>query len=121
LGVVDSHEFLVVMVTAPAEAAAPIARALVERKLAACVNLLPGVRSIYRWKGEVEEADEVVLLIKTRSGAIPAMTELLEETHPHENFELLALPIEHAPIAYLNWLLDSVEVEEEEEREWFMH
>ena len=119
---VDSHEFLVVMVTAPAEAAEAIARALVERRLAACVNLLPGVHSIYRWKGAVEAADEVVLLIKTRSGAVPAISELMEETHPHENFELIALPIEHGTVTYLNWLLDSVDApEEEEEREWFMH
>jgi periplasmic divalent cation tolerance protein len=78
-----------------------IARALVERRLAACVNLLPPVRSIYRWQGAVEEADETLLIVKTVPEQVEAMTALLREVHPYENFELVALPVTAGSAPYL--------------------
>jgi periplasmic divalent cation tolerance protein len=91
-----------------AEDAERIARALVERRLAACVNVVPGVVSIYRWKGEVCRDGERLLVIKTRSAKLEALRETLVEIHPYELPELVALPIEGGHEPYLSWLDDSV-------------
>ena len=84
--------------------AAKIARHLVDARLAACVNIVPGARSIYRWKGAIEEAGELVLLIKTRRDLFPQLQAELEKIHPYEVPELIALPIVDGSEAYLGWL-----------------
>jgi len=81
-----------------------IASTLVEERLAACVTLLPGARSIYRWQGQLERAEECVLLIKARADAYPALERRLLELHPYEVPELLALPVLAGNPAYLQWL-----------------
>jgi periplasmic divalent cation tolerance protein len=81
-----------------------LARALVEERLAACVNLVPGVRSIYRWEGAVEEADEVLLVIKTRAAAVDALTRRIEALHAYEVPEVLVLGVEAGAAPYLAWL-----------------
>jgi periplasmic divalent cation tolerance protein len=91
-----------------AEDAERIARALVERRLAACVNVVPGVVSVYRWKGEVCRDGEVMLVIKTRAERIPALREALLALHPYELPELLALPIDSGHSPYLAWIDESV-------------
>jgi periplasmic divalent cation tolerance protein len=91
-----------------AEDAERIARALVERRLAACVNVVPGVVSVYRWKGEVCRDGEVMLVIKTRAERIPALREALLALHPYELPELLALPIASGHSPYLAWIDESV-------------
>jgi periplasmic divalent cation tolerance protein len=91
-----------------AEDAERIARALVERRLAACVNVVPGVLSFYRWKGEVCRDEERLLVVKTRSEALEALRAALVELHPYELPELVALPIEAGHPPYLAWLDDSV-------------
>ena len=91
-----------------AEDAERIARALVERRLAACVNVVPGVVSVYRWKGEVCRDEERLLVIKTRAERLPALREALVGLHPYELPELVALPIEAGHGPYLAWLDDSV-------------
>ena len=98
----------VVLVTAPDVASASaLARAIVERRLAACVNRIEGVTSVYRWKQAVEEASEVLLVIKTSAARLPELEAFLSREHPYEVHELVALePAEVAP-AYLAWLLDS--------------
>jgi periplasmic divalent cation tolerance protein len=85
-----------------------IARALVERRLAACVNVLPGVVSFYRWKGEVCRDDELLLVIKTRAERLPALREELVALHPYELPELVALPVESGHAPYLAWVDESV-------------
>lgn len=96
----------VALSTAPdAETGARIARALVEERLAACVNLVPGVRSIYRWQGRVEDAGEVLLLIKTRAERVDALASRLRALHPYEVPELLALPVSAGLGPYLDWVL----------------
>src|SRR5579864_6938891 len=85
-----------------------IAEALVERKLAACVNIITKVVSIYRWKGKVEEAEEWMLLIKTASGFEPVRDAILE-MHSYELPECMSISIEDGSPDYLRWLADSVE------------
>jgi periplasmic divalent cation tolerance protein len=84
--------------------ATKIARHLVEKRVAACVNIVPGARSIYRWKGAIEEAGEFVLLIKTRRDLFPHLRAELEKIHSYEVPEAIALPIVDGSEAYLGWL-----------------
>ena len=91
-----------------AEDAERLARALVERRLAACVNVVPGVVSHYRWKGEICRDEERLLVIKTRAERIEALRAALAELHPYELPELVALEISDGNPAYLEWLDDSV-------------
>ncbi len=87
-----------------AETAAKIARTLVEEKLAACVNRLPGVLSTYRWQGEIHEDTEVLLVIKTTRERFDALRARLVDLHPFEVPELVALKIVDGLPAYLDWL-----------------
>lgn len=84
-----------------------IARALVDARLAACVNLLPDVRSVYRWDGDVVVDDEVLLMIKTTPAQLPALRDRLVALHPYEAPELIALPVADGLPAYLQWVADS--------------
>ena len=95
----------VVFVTAPdAGAGARIARALVEERLAACVNLVPGIRSTYRWQGRVQEDDEVLLVIKTVEGRLDALGERVRALHPYDLPEVLALAAAGGSPDYLAWV-----------------
>jgi periplasmic divalent cation tolerance protein len=91
-----------------AEDAERIGRALVERGLAACVNVLPAVTSIYRWKGKLEKEEERLLLIKTRAERFEALKQALVSLHPYEVPEVLALPVADGHQPYLDWLDESV-------------
>ncbi|XP_074786700.1 protein CutA isoform X1 [Athene noctua] len=96
-------------VTCPNETVAKeLARAMVEKQLAACVNILPHVTSIYEWKGKVEEDSEVLLMIKTRSSRIPALAEFVRSAHPYEVAEVVAVPVAQGNPPYLRWVWDSV-------------
>ena len=98
---------LVVYSTAPdAEPAQRIARALVERRAAACVQLLPGLHSTYRWQGRVEESDEVLLLAKTTRAALPSLELVLRELHPYAVPECVAVEAAHVAAPYRAWVLD---------------
>jgi periplasmic divalent cation tolerance protein len=85
-----------------------IGRALVERRLAACVNVVPGVTSIYAWKGAIAADPELLLVIKTRREKLDEVRGALLELHPYEVPELIALGIEGGHDAYLEWIRDSV-------------
>ena len=87
-----------------AEDAARIARALVEKKLAACVNVMPAVRSFYRWKGAVEQAGECLLVIKSSRDLFDRLRLELEKAHSYEVPEVLAVPVVEGSPNYLNWL-----------------
>jgi periplasmic divalent cation tolerance protein len=100
-----SDDVRVALSTAPdADAAARIARVLVDERLAACANLVPGVRSIYRWQGAVEEAAEVLLVIKTRADRVEALAERLRALHPYDVPELVVLPVAAGLAPYLDWV-----------------
>ena len=81
-----------------------MARALVAGRLAACVNVVPGMRSFYRWKGEIEAADECLLVIKSSRDLFAALSMAIEKLHPYEIPEVLALPVVEGSSNYLNWL-----------------
>lgn len=99
----------VVLTTVPdEESAAAIASSLVERRLAACVSVFPKVRSTYRWKGEVERADEVLLVIKGTRDGFPQLRDAIVKLHPYEVPEILLLPVEDGFPAYLDWIAESV-------------
>jgi periplasmic divalent cation tolerance protein len=91
------------------EEAQRIARALVEQRLAACVNIVAPVESIYAWKGAVESAAEWLLLIKTTAEAFPRLRARLTELHSYETPECICITIEDGAEEYLNWIGDSVE------------
>lgn len=98
-------EALVVLVTTPTpERAAEIARALVEERLAACGNVVPGLRSIYRWEGKVQEDAEALLVLKTTRGRFEALRERVLSLHPYDVPEVIALPVEAGSAPYLAWL-----------------
>lgn len=98
-------EYWVVFNTCPdAICAEKIARALVDRKLAACVNMLPGLRSVYTWKGVCETAEEHLLIIKTLASAYPALERAILELHPYELPEIIAVPIAAGLPGYLTWI-----------------
>lgn len=96
---------VVILCTAPAEGdhATRLARDLVGARLAACVNVISGVRSIYRWEGEVQEDAEVQLVIKTDAHLVDAVTAWLEAHHPYDVPEVLALAVSQGSAAYLAW------------------
>lgn len=103
-----SHLRLVLTTAADREEAARIAHTLVAERLAACVNIVSGVYSVYRWKEAMETADEVLLLIKTRQEAVDAVRARIHQLHNYEVPEFLVLEVEGASESYLAWVLGNV-------------
>jgi periplasmic divalent cation tolerance protein len=100
---------LVVLVTAPdADTAAGLARALVEERLAACGNVVPGLRSVYRWEGAVRDEPEALLLLKTTRARFEALREAVLRLHPYQVPEVIAVPVEAGSAPYLAWLAGQV-------------
>jgi periplasmic divalent cation tolerance protein len=99
---------LILVTASPRAEAKRIAHALVEERLAACVNLIGGVHSVYRWKETVETADEVLLLIKTRQEKIDAVRTRVRELHSYEVPEFLVLDVTEGSSAYLEWIASCV-------------
>lgn len=96
---------LLVMTNCPDMAAAKaLAQLLVERRLAACVNILPGVQSLYRWQGVIEEAAEVALSIKTVGARYAELEKVIQRAHPYDVPEIIAMPIARGSVAYLQWI-----------------
>ena len=102
-------DYRLVLTTCPDRAVAlRIANALVEARAAACVNVLPGITSVYRWEGGVLEDSEVLLVIKTLAGAVPAVEKQVGMLHPYELPEIIAVPLDTGAKDYLAWTSDSV-------------
>jgi periplasmic divalent cation tolerance protein len=100
-----ADDALIVFCTAPdAEVAARLARGVLERKLAACVNVIPGLRSLYWWQGELQDDSEVQLLIKTQRGRFSEIESFIKDNHPYELPELIAVSVVAGSEPYLRWL-----------------
>ncbi len=99
---------VIVLSTFPADQdAAALAQALVEERLAACVNVLPPMTSIYRWEGAVEQANEHQLVMKTTAGRVEALKARIAELHPYDVPEILVLSVTDGAASYLKWVHDS--------------
>jgi len=99
-------EVRVVLVTVPDEACGlELARRLVGESLAACANLVPGLRSIFRWQGRIEDQAELLLILKTQAKLIPRLTARVKELHPYEVPEVLSLAVDGGLNEYLNWVV----------------
>ena len=85
-----------------------LARALVQARAAACVNVVPAVTSLFWWQGKIDQAREVLLVIKTASRKMTALTVLVRRLHPYEVPEIIALPIQRGFPPYLRWIQDSL-------------
>jgi periplasmic divalent cation tolerance protein len=103
-------DFVIVLTTLPAEGdAEKLALQLVEERLAACVNILPPMRSVYRWKNAIEQADERQVLIKTTRARLTALENRLRKLHPYDVPEFVVLPIDSGSADYLSWLSANTE------------
>lgn len=97
----------IALVTCPQKDADRIARALVERRVAACVNVVPAIRSVYRWKGEVQEDDEALLIVKTADSRFDDLRQAVLSMHPYELPEIVAVSVEHGHVPYLDWVAEA--------------
>lgn len=98
-----------VLVTAPdLKSGRRLARAILTTRHAACVNLVPGLESHYRWQGKLEKSAEVLLLIKTTAARLRALEKLILAEHPYDTPEFVVLPITYGNRRYLNWVLESL-------------
>jgi periplasmic divalent cation tolerance protein len=104
----DSSARIVFTTTATVEEAESLARALVEERLAACVSLIPSVRSIFRWQGKVGDAAETLLVIKTNAEKLADLEARIHALHSYETPEFLVLAVESGSAAYLDWLMASL-------------
>lgn len=102
------HDCLLVQVTCPHSDAERLAKALLDANVAACVNILPEVQSIYRWKGSISRDSESLLLIKTTTDAYPALEQIVVDLHPYEVPEVIAFNIANGLASYFSWLHSSV-------------
>lgn len=101
--------FSIVYITSPTqEVAKKIARGLIENNLAACVNIIPSITSIYKWEGKIEEDSELLLMVKTRTQRVEEVTAFVKANHPYSVPEVISTPIEAGHDLYLKFLHDSV-------------
>jgi len=100
-------DYIVVFVTAPQDEAVDLAKTLVEERLVACVNIVPGLRSIYWWQGKVEDEPEVLCIMKTRSNLFESLRDRVRELHSYEVEEIIALPIVAGNLPYLDWIREN--------------
>ncbi len=103
--------YIMAYCTSPCDKADDIALELVKRRVCACVNVIPKLRSYYRWQGKIERDEEALLVIKTRADRYADLETVIREVHPYEVFELVASRIEFGNPAYLRWLDAALEPE----------
>ena len=106
----DDAALLVVTNAPDREVAARIAEALVDKRLAACVNILSGCTSVYRWQGEIERAEEIPMLIKTRAARYAEVEATIRHLHPYELPEVIAVPLAQGLPDYLQWIAEETAI-----------
>lgn len=108
----DLEEIIVYVTCSKEEEAIKIGRTVVEEGLVACVNIVPGIRSIYRWKGEICEDDEILLIMKTRRDRFEILERKIKENHSYELPEIIAIQLWGGSMAYLEWIRESLREKE---------
>lgn len=103
-----TDKLLVLTTTTSEDEARKIAEMLIERRLAACVNIIPRIHSVYRWQGKVESAEEFLLIVKTSTGKQDEVQAAIRELHSYELPECISIPIEGGSAEYLTWIADSL-------------
>jgi len=101
-------DYVVVISTCPVDISTELARTLVEKRVCACVNIIPKVLSIYHWKDEIVEDEESILLMKTEAGKQETLWDALKKEHPYDVPEFVVLPIEWGSKDYLDWISQSI-------------
>jgi len=104
----EADSVVVVLVTTQSDQASRVAHHLVDNRVAACVNIVPEIRSVYRWEGNVEEDSECLLLIKTTKLMYEAVSTAVREVHPYSVPEIIALPLVDGYDGYLRWVRENV-------------
>ena len=99
-------DVLIALTTCPPDKADALAERLVEARVAACVNIVPQLRSVYRWEGKVQRDDEALLLAKTTADRFEALKACILEHHPYELPEVIGLPVGHGHTKYLEWVVE---------------
>lgn len=90
------------------EVAKKLAQGIISNKLAACVNIIPQITSVYEWEGKINEDNELLLMIKTRSQKVDELSKFVRENHPYSVAEVISTPIENGNLPYLRWIHDVV-------------
>jgi periplasmic divalent cation tolerance protein len=107
----EGSGYCIVLCTCPDQTVAEsIANELVKNKLAACVNIVPGITSIYQWKGNLEKSQEQLLVIKTKSAVFKALETAILSQHPYELPEIISIPLINGLPNYLSWIDDNIDV-----------
>ncbi|XP_075227535.1 protein CutA homolog [Lycorma delicatula] len=106
---IEAGAFSAAYVTVPdEEVAKKIAHGVVSAKLAACVNIIPKITSVYEWEGKINEDSEYLLMLKTRTSKVDALTKFVKENHPYKVCEVISLPIQNGNPDYFKWISDVV-------------
>lgn len=103
-----ADEVVILITAASDDEAAKIARALVDERLAACANILPGVRSLFFWEGKTQDAREVLMVVKTRHTLLDSIVHRVKALHSYTMPEIIALPVLGGSQDYLNWIRETV-------------
>ena len=105
-----TSKYHIAVTTCPTlEIATQLANDVIEQQLAACVNIIPAIKSVYKWKGKIEHDNESLLIIKTMKQQLASLEKLVLKLHPYETPEFISMPIESGSKAYLDWITTSLE------------
>lgn len=105
---ISGHHSVILINSPNEEAAKDISRAIMERRLAACVNIFPKSYTMYYWKGEIQDATEILLIAKTRTSKIQRLTDFVKSVHPYDVPEVLSFPVEDGSLSYMKWIDEAV-------------
>ncbi|XP_061589290.1 protein CutA homolog isoform X1 [Cololabis saira] len=105
---VPGHHSLLLINSPNEQAARDIARSVMERRLAASINILPRTATMYYWKGEIQDASEILLLVKTKTSRIQEVVDYVRSVHPYANPEVLSFPVENGNLAYMKWMDEAI-------------
>ncbi|XP_007258163.3 protein CutA homolog [Astyanax mexicanus] len=105
---VAGHHSMLLINCPTEQTAKDIGRHIMEKRMAACVNILPRTSTMYYWKGQIQDASEILLLVRTRTSLIQKLTEYVIALHPYEIPEIISFPIEDGSMSYLKWMDDAI-------------